>query len=61
MVGYDLCCCKMGYDGERLLALPSALLALRERCNTLRLEERGPLSRACIYARRGFAFILPEW
>ena len=63
LLDFDLDCCALAFDGQRVLALPRALAAATARVNVLRagLEPRGlrSFTRAKKYAARGFALALP--
>ena len=63
LLDFDLDCCALAFDGQRVLALPRALAAVTARANVLRAgqEPRGlrAFTRAKKYAARGFALALP--
>ena len=63
LLDFDLDCCALAFDGQRVLALPRALAAVTARAIVLRagLEPRGlrSFTRAKKYAARGFALALP--
>ena len=64
ILDFDLDCCALIYDGDRLHALPRAMLALNRRCNVLRADKNSfakvATSRLLKYGDRGFATAITE-
>lgn len=61
LLGFDLDCCCVAYDGARVLALPRALRALRRGYNLVDPSRQSLTyeSRLMKYARRGFTIAIP--
>ncbi len=61
LLGFDLDCCCVAYDGKSVLALPRALRALRRGYNLVDPSRQSLTyeNRLMKYARRGFAIAVP--
>jgi hypothetical protein len=61
LIGFDVDCVGVGYDGKDVLCLPRAHRALTQRANRVDMTRRSPSyeMRLAKYARRGFDVIVP--
>uniref|UniRef100_A0A6B2KWG6 Poly [ADP-ribose] polymerase n=1 Tax=Arcella intermedia TaxID=1963864 RepID=A0A6B2KWG6_9EUKA len=61
LMGFDIDCCCVGYDGETVWALPRAARAIANKFNMVDLSRRSLTyeSRLYKYAKRGFAVAVP--
>eukprot|EP00035_Acanthoeca_spectabilis_P001066 m.77336 g.77336 ORF g.77336 m.77336 type:complete len:688 (-) comp10604_c0_seq3:132-2195(-) len=64
LLGFDVDCACLGFDGDRVWALPRALRALKHNINVLNPLHAWPLRasyeyRLCKYALRGYAIAVP--
>lgn len=61
LLGFDIDSCCLGYDGNRLLALPRAMRALRDRYNVVDITRQSTTyeQRLAKYAKRGFRIAVP--
>lgn len=59
LMGFDVDCVCVGYDGKKALCLPRTHRALASRCNEVDMSRRSPSYeiRLAKYARRGVSFI----
>ena len=62
LVGFDVDCCSVAYDGTRVLVTPRAHNAIISQYNTLDMSRRSPSyeMRLAKYARRGFEVLVPN-
>ena len=61
LLGFDVDCCALAYDGQRLLATQRSLYALTRNVNVVNPTRRSLTyeSRLYKYAKRGFAVVVP--
>ena len=64
LLGFDVDCCCVGFDGERVWALPRAIRAIQHGCNILNPLHAWPSKasyeyRLVKYALRGYAIAVP--
>jgi hypothetical protein len=61
VLGFDLDCCCVYYDGQRVVALPRAVRALRARYNLIDVSRQSTSyeARLAKYAKRGFDIAIP--
>ena len=62
LMGFDIDCCSVGFDGTAVWATPRALRALNQRTNRVDLSRRSLTYEVRLYkyAKRGFAVSLPN-
>jgi hypothetical protein len=61
LLGFDIDCCCVAYDGKRVIALPRATRALQTRTNLIDTTRQSTTyeSRLLKYTKRGFAVAVP--
>ncbi|PWN49381.1 hypothetical protein IE53DRAFT_388417 [Violaceomyces palustris] len=61
LMGFDVDCCSVAYDGKNVWATPRAMGALMEQCNRIDMTRRSPSYevRLIKYASRGFEIVCP--
>eukprot|EP01094_Clydonella_sp_ATCC50884_P018403 TRINITY_DN33_c0_g1_i1.p1 TRINITY_DN33_c0_g1~~TRINITY_DN33_c0_g1_i1.p1 ORF type:complete len:1290 (-),score=370.68 TRINITY_DN33_c0_g1_i1:92-3961(-) len=61
LMGFDIDCCAVGFDGRTAYALPRALRAINRRANLVDLSRRSLTyeTRLYKYGKRGFSVIVP--
>eukprot|EP01119_Soliformovum_irregulare_P017405 TRINITY_DN516_c0_g1_i3.p1 TRINITY_DN516_c0_g1~~TRINITY_DN516_c0_g1_i3.p1 ORF type:complete len:1681 (+),score=670.06 TRINITY_DN516_c0_g1_i3:13-5055(+) len=62
LMGFDVDCCSLGYDGKQVWMTPRAHRALCYQANTIDMSRRSPTyeQRLAKYAERGFAVNVPS-
>ncbi|RKP26202.1 hypothetical protein SYNPS1DRAFT_8157, partial [Syncephalis pseudoplumigaleata] len=62
LMGFDVDCCSVGYDGSRVWALPRAREAIVRRQNSVDMTRRSPSYevRLAKYSKRGFEIRVPS-
>jgi len=62
LMGFDVDACAVGFDGQKVVACPRTVLALRTRTNRIDVSRRSPSyeMRLSKYASRGFAVVVPD-
>lgn len=62
LLGFDIDCCAVGYDGSTVWAAPRAARALKMRYNLFDLDRRSKTYEARLikYGKRGYAIALPK-
>lgn len=62
LLGFDVDCCAVGYDGTNVWASPRAVRAIASRCNRIDMSRRSPSYevRLAKYADRGFEVVVPS-
>ena len=61
LMGFDVDCCAVGFDGERVVMCPRTNMAFRTQSNLVDMSRRSPSyeMRLAKYANRGFEVMVP--
>lgn len=62
LLGFDIDCCRVAFDGQRVWATESALFALKNKVNVVDFDRMSPTyeMRLAKYATRGISVYVPE-